>query len=227
MTTKSGKFWIENPCKLFSSFAIFPSNEMSKAEKFNALTRLALIIAAIMYFMKYKHTVTFLVMAMLVIVALNYSNEEHYASNACVDVKPTQTNIEEFTIVPTYLGTDFNQVTTVPTFAEEWQVGAPPAYDIYTNVPYDGIGKDTFDVPPIPQSYPYGQYLTRTNLLPSDEYYTQLGCGGAKTAREYINSTFLRNDLAFQDNMTRILKKKLNRRFRHNSQDTFSPYHSY
>ncbi len=238
MTTKSDIFWIENPCKLFTSFAIFPSNDMSKAEKFNALTRLALIISMIMYFMRYKHTVTFLVMAILVIVALNYSNEERYngkVKNGCLDgiklTEPSQLetdtrNIEEFTIVPTYLGTDFQQVTTVPTFAEEWQI-PPPAYDLYTNVPYDKEGRDTFDIPPIPQSYPYGQYLTKTNLLPSDEYYTHLGCGGAKTAREYVNSTFLRHSLANQDNMTRLLKKKLNRRFRHNSNDTYSPYHSY
>jgi hypothetical protein len=135
--------------------------------------------------------------------------------------------IEHFSVVPTYVGTDFQQTIVAPTFAEEWQI-PPPAYDLYTQVPYPGASQDTFETPLQPKSYPYAQYLTRTNLLPSDEYFTHLGCGGARTAREYINSTFLRHDLAYRENMTRLYKKRLNRRFRHNnSGDTVSPFSSY
>jgi len=217
----SKTFWLEDPCKLFSSFKFFPTSDMTKTEKLNALTRLALVIAGIMYFMKYEHTLTFVVLALLLIVALNYSGEDKF------EIQTTKVdNIEDFTIVPTYIGTDFQQTIVAPTFAEEWQV-PPPAYDLYTQVPYSGPSKDNFETPMQPQSYPYGQYLTRTNLLPSDEYYTHLGCGGARSAREYVNSSFLRHSLAHQDNMTRIIKKKLNRRFRQNSQDTISPYSSY
>lgn len=209
------KFWVEDPCVLFTEIKVFPTTEMSKAEKLNALTRMAVIVAGVMYYMQYEHWFTFLALAVLIIVVLNYAGKG--------DSLPA---VEEFSVVPTYVGTDFQQTIVAPTFAEEWQI-PPPAYDIYTQVPYPGESKDTFETPLKPQSYPYGQYLTRTNLLPSDEYYTHLGCGGAKTAREYINSTFLRHDLARRENMTRIFKKKLNRRFRHNCQDTVSPYHSY
>lgn len=209
------KFWAENPCILATDMKIFPTSEMSTNEKLNALTRLIIIIAVIMYFMKYPQWLTFVTIALLIVVLLKYCKVEK-------DSKDTR---EDFTIVPTYTGTDFQQTTVSPTFSEEWQI-PPPAYDQYTKVPYLE-NPDTFQAPLRPQSYPYGQYLTRTNLLPSDEYYTHLGCGGPQTAREYINSTYLRNDLAFRDNMTRILKKKLARRFRHNCNDTFSPYHSY
>ena len=78
MTSIKSKFWLENPCSLFSTFAFFPSEGMTKAEKLNALTRLALIIGAVMYFMKYDHAVTFVLIGLLVIVALNYSSEEKY-----------------------------------------------------------------------------------------------------------------------------------------------------
>lgn len=208
------KFWAENPCILLTDMKVFPTAEMSVNQKLNALTRLAIIIAVVMYFMKYKQWFAFISIALLVIVLLKYT-------------KPSeQENVrEDFTVVPTYVGTDFQQTTVVPTYAEEWQI-PPPAYDIYTQVPYPDH-PDTFQAPLKPQSYPYGQYLTRTNLLPSDEYYTHLGCGGPQKAREYVNSTFLRHDLAFRDNITRIYKKKLARRFRHNCQDTYSPYHSY
>ena len=70
--------------------------------------------------------------------------------------------------------------------------------------------------------------MTRTNLLPSDEYATHHNpTGGARSAREYINSTFTKHDLAFRENMMRTYHKKLNRRFRHNNNDTWSPFHGY
>jgi len=233
--SSSNKFWVEDPCALFTELALFPTTDMSKAEKLNALARLAIVIAIVMYFMKYEHWFVFLVLSILVVVVLNYAGaaSESFKKGSAKKSKSDDEeeddkdeSVEDFTIVPTYVGTDFQQTVVAPTYAEEWQI-PPPAYDIYTQVPYPGAAADTFEKPMQPQSYPYGQYLTRTNLLPSDEYYIHLGCGGARTAREYINSTFLRHDLARRENMTRIYKKKLNRRFRHNCQDTYSPYHSY
>lgn len=208
------KFWAQDLCVLFTDMAFFPTADMTKEEKLNALTRLVLVTALAMYAMDYKEWLKFLLIALLVIFIIQCSE------GGKEDKKEDE--VENFTIVPTYVGTDFQQTVVSPTFSEEWQI-PPPAYDIYTNVPTP----DTFDMPMKPQSYPYGQYLTRTNLLPSDEYYTHQGCGGTRTAREYINSTFLRHDLARQENMTRIFKKSLNRRFRMNCNDTFSPYSSY
>ena len=78
-----------------------------------------------------------------------------------------------------------------------------------------------------PQSYPYGQYLTRTNLLPSDEQTIRMGDGSVLKAREMVNSFWTRNDIAYKENMSRIHKLRQDRRFRHNTQDTFSPFHSF
>ena len=209
MAESETKFWMNNPCILISDPVIFPTKEMTKIEQLNALSRLVFIIAAILYFMDYdkKNTLLFILIS-LVIIFILYSKE---------------TNKESFTVTPTYTSPDFHQTTVAPTFAEEWQI-PPPSYDLYVNRPEE---TSTFEAPLNPQSYPYGQYLTKTNLLPSDEYYTHLECGGTKSAREYANSTYLRNDLAFRDNMTRIFKKKLARQFRHNCNDTFSPFQSY
>ena len=219
-------FWAKDPCALFQSYSIFPTPEMSKNEKLNALTRLIICITAIMYYMKYEFWFTFLILALLLIVILAYAGGNGESFQLSETLKNTEEpQIEKFTVTPTYVGTDFQQTVVSPTFSEEWQI-PPPAYDIYTNVPPLN-DPQTFETPLKPQSYPYGQYLTRTNLLPSDEYYTQLGCGGARSARSYVNSTYLRNDLAFRENMTRLYKKRLNRRFRHNCNDTFSPYMSY
>ena len=221
MTEK--KFWIKDPCVLFSDPQLIPTSNMTKAEKLNALSRLVIVIAIGMYFMKYDNWLVFLTLSLLIIVLLYYSTNAKSASST----SPESTS-EDFTIVPTYVGTDLQQTIVAPIFAEEWQV-PPPAYDLYTQVPNEGqYDISNFEMPLQPQSYPYGQLLTTTNLLPSDQYYINMGCGGARTARSYANSTFLRNDLAFRENMTRIYKKKLSRRYRmNNTNDTFSPYSSY
>ncbi len=206
-------FWMENPSVLFAEPDFVPRADMPKAQKLNILTRLAIIASGLMYFMGYDFWLTFL-LSSVVIIALVY-----YSTNP----KEDQSR-ENFTIVPTHIGDDFSQTVVAPLFAEEQRV-PPPAYDLYTNVDFIPT---TFEEPMRPQSYPYGQYLTNTNLLPSDEYYMRMNKdGGAKTAREYVNSTWTKNSLAFRENMTRIYKRKLNRRFRHNTNDTFSPFNSY
>lgn len=213
------KFWLEDPLVLVKCPEFFPRKTMTKAEKLNALTRLSIVVTCIMYGMNYEYWLSFLVISILFVVILFYSS---------IDCEINDTQVEGFTIVPTYAGNDFEQTIVAPTFAEEWQI-PPPAYDLYTNVPSDTPG---FEEPLTPKSYPYGQYLTTTNLLPSDEYQTHMMCGGATSAREYANSAFLRHYLAYKDNMTRLYKKKLNRRFRGSRvggthSDTFSPYSSY
>jgi len=175
-------------------------------EKLNALSRLSLLVSIAMFALDYSFWLSFLLLALLIIVVLKYVG---------------QGKTESFSITPTYTSNDFQQVTVAPMFAEEWQI-KPPSYDLVEAE----AAKIDFMEPKNPQSYPYGQYLTRTNLLPADEHYTRLGCG-LRSAREYANSAFLRHDLAFRDNMTRVFKKKLERIRRHNCNDTFSPYNSY
>ena len=203
------KFWIDDPCEIFD-IRIFPTADMTKDEKLNALTRLTILVSIALYASKYNQWYIFLIVSLLLIMAVKTRN------------KTPPMLKEDFTLVPTYTSTDMNVTTVAPLFAEEWQI-YPPSYDLYTNTP----PQTTFKEPPTPQSYPYGQYLTRSNLLPSDEHATHLLNGGTRQAREYVNNSFLRNELGFRENMTRLYKKKLARRFRHNCNDTFSPYHSY
>ena len=208
--TNTNIFWTENLCILFTDFRVVPNKDMTKNELLNCLTRLAVIVSLILYFLDIEYWFTFLLLSIIAILLVKFYGPQK----------------EDFTVTPTYMSADFGQTTVAPTYAEEWQV-IPPSYDIYTNVspPNDAY---TFAEPLKPQSYPYGQYLTRTNLLPSDEYATHTLNGSVRNAREYVNSTFLRNDLAFRDNMTRLYKKKLARRFRNTSPyDTFSPFQSF
>jgi hypothetical protein len=244
------KFWAEDPCVLFTDVKLFPTAEMSLDEKLNAITRLTLIVGGGLYYVKYEHWFVVIVLGLLLVLIIKYSKSkgEKYGMGGGEDSVKTEsdgggepkstpveipggesnesvrtTNVEHFTIVPTYPSVDMHETTLQPIFSEEWQV-YPPVYDLYTNTPPDV----TFAEPLTPQSYPYGQYLTTTNLLPSDEQATRLLNGGPRQARSYIADSFTRRTLAFREDMTRLYKLKQARRFRmNNTNDTFSPYSSY
>ena len=207
------KFWLDDVCALFTRpYRVLPTTEMSKNEKLNALTRLTIVGAALMYYFDSEYWLGFLLGALLIIVVIKY--------RFAADCKR-----EGFTVTPTYNSTDFMQTTVTPLFAEEWQI-PPPVYDLQDNAePVD----QTFDVPIDHENYPYGQYLTKTNLLPIDEeiIYKTNPTQGSTDARAFENSTFTRHTLAFREDMSRIYKKSLERRFRQNLNDTFSPYSSY
>jgi Family of unknown function (DUF5762) len=208
------KFWLEDPSILVSDLVFLPTVEMTREQKLNALTRLAVAVTVVMYLTECEYWSTFLLTSMLAIVVMQYMCK----------IKDKKVGKEGFTVVPTRISDDFQTTVVAPVFAEEVRV-PPPAYDMYTNVAYE---EPPFDEPIRPQAYPYGQYLTRTNLLPSDEYFiAQNPTGGARQAREYANSKFLQHDMAFREDMTRIFKKKLARQFRHTENDTWSPFSSY
>lgn len=207
MSGDKEKFFIDDPVVLLTNLKFFPTSSMTRDEKLNAMARLSALISAVLYAIKYEYWYVFGAASLITILVLKISSSEE--------------KMETFATVPTYLSNDVNVTTVAPLYAEEHQI-YPPAYDIYENIP----APRPFEEPLTPKSYPYGQYLTRTNLLPSDEMVAHT-MGGQSKARSYINGAFTRHELAHRENMTRLYKKKLARRFRHNTNDTFSPYHSY
>lgn len=213
------KIWIQDPSILFTDLVFFPTADMNREQKFNALTRLAIIIAIIMYAMDYKHWLNFLLISVIIILILYFTNKD---TPHVVAPSPIR---EGFTLTPTRINDDFEQTVVSPLFAEEHRI-LPSAYDMYEN---QGIEDVAFIEPLRPQAHPYGQYLTRTNFLPSDEHALQMNAsGGAKTAREFANNMYMRNEMASRENFQRIYKKKIDRRFRHNAiDDSFSPFDSY
>lgn len=210
MNVQQTKFWLEDPSQLFT-LQIFPAQGMTKAEKLNSITLLILIISLILYLMGIKWWLIFLLLGLLLVVILQYAP-------ASSKVFP---QLEGFSITPTYLSPDFQQTVVAPVFAEEWRI-EPPAYDVYTGY----VAPMQFDEPSNFLNFPYGQYLSPTNLLPQDEYYVRQMCS-KRNAREYSNSSFLRNRIAFQENMTRMYKKEQERRFRSTGADAYSPYYSF
>jgi hypothetical protein len=65
-------FWLENPSLLFESLVILPHPDMNDAERLNAMTRMIIIIAAIMFIIKFQGWLTFLVIGMLIVIIMWY-----------------------------------------------------------------------------------------------------------------------------------------------------------
>lgn len=151
---------------------------------------------------------------------------------------PGQGKIREgFSITPTYMTNDFTETNVAPTYAEEWQV-PHPSYDHYKNIrgidgtPSDFVtpDEDVFEIPTDTRSYPYGQLLSHTNILPREEMFMHTSLpGGHIRAKEFVNDYYTRQDLARRENLSRLHRKKIERRFRQTgrSRDIFSPYKSY
>lgn len=203
---------MQRPCALIEDLTPLPTERMSKDQKLNALTRLVLLVSLALYWRKNKQWHIFLSVGIAIVLLFKYSK------GGC-SVR------EGFSVNPTYSGADFTQTIVAPVYAEEWH-NPPPSYDVtetLTSVDdlYGGIPEVD------PRSYPYGQYLTKTNLLPADEFDTHRMNRGLNQTREFINNSYTRRDIAFRNDIMRIHKKKLARRFRQNCNDNFSPYTSY
>jgi hypothetical protein len=202
---KGPGFWLEDPKALFSSFAFLPVDGMTRNEKLNALTRLALGITAGLYWTRYKHWMTFLLASVGAVVVLKFS---------------TRGLTEGFAVPRTLRVPDSSEETTLaPVFAEEW-VSPPPEYDLTSD---DEV---FYEEPPRLRSYPYGQMMSVTNTLPRDEEHIRLA-GGLADARNYSNNAFLRHRMQNQEELIRLQKKRINRRFRHTTNNAVSGFASY
>lgn len=201
------KFWLDgSPQELINDFKLIPNKDDSLNSKLNTYTRILIIITVFLFCLGNEYWYAYALGGFLVIIAFAYFNKGK----------------QGFAITPTYLSENVPQTTVAPLFAEEWQV-TPTTYDLVDN--FDE--PKTFEEPLTPQQYPYGQYLTHINYLPQDEEASRTFMGSSNKAREYINSTFARNDIAFRENMTRIYKMKLKNRFKNSCNDSFSTYSSY
>lgn len=66
-------FWVNNPNVLFTSTELIPSPSMTTAERMNAMTRVVIVIAAIMYGIQFPLWWLFLLISLMVIVVIWFS----------------------------------------------------------------------------------------------------------------------------------------------------------
>lgn len=70
------RFWTEDFKSLIESFYIFPAAWMTRDQQLNALTRLAIIIFVIMLLAGFRYAWQFLVIVLVVIIWMRYSQSQ-------------------------------------------------------------------------------------------------------------------------------------------------------
>lgn len=68
----STPFWIENPKVLFYTFELMPNSDMTDVERLNAMTRIIIVIAAIMFLFKFPVWWLFLSLGLMVVIIFWY-----------------------------------------------------------------------------------------------------------------------------------------------------------
>lgn len=74
-------FWFENPSTLLRNFDVMPQSDMNDAERLNAMTRMVIIIAIIMFVAQFQLWWLFLALGLITVIALWYlvkSREQIY-----------------------------------------------------------------------------------------------------------------------------------------------------
>lgn len=71
-------FWVEEPSSLYETLRIIPTDDMTDAERLNVITRIVIVISAVMYMVKFPFWWVFLLLALLVIITVWSMNKEQY-----------------------------------------------------------------------------------------------------------------------------------------------------
>lgn len=69
-------FWLKNPTCLFDDLTVIPTENMTLAEKMNAITRLVILVFIIMLIFEYKYSVHFLLIALILIIIYYYMKKK-------------------------------------------------------------------------------------------------------------------------------------------------------
>lgn len=73
-----GTFWIHDPNVLFSTFEVIPTDRMNNAERLNAMTRIIVIISAIMFLIKFALWWLFLLLGIMIVIIFWYLIQGKY-----------------------------------------------------------------------------------------------------------------------------------------------------
>lgn len=145
MSNQIDKFWLENPLILLKSYLYFiPTKNMSWTQRYNAMTLFCIYsIILLLIFKKPLYSVYFPIIAMILIIILNYTKNKQ------------ETFVDEYSNINTVIETGFidsndelriNRVTNYPTKGQDLTFTCrkptkdnpfmnPPISDFNTNVP--------------------------------------------------------------------------------------------
>lgn len=87
---KKNRIWVFEPCTLITNFwKIIPTENMSKNEKVNTLTRLVLVIFFLMVLFRYPRAIDFLLLSIIIILILYFVSTKENFQLPMADYPPT------------------------------------------------------------------------------------------------------------------------------------------
>ena len=108
-------FWFEDPSALFQTFDVIPNQDMTDAERLNAMTRVIILITAVMFIVKFPLWWMFLVIGIIAVIVLWYivkGRDELYADQ--VRRQTEYLRRPRKSIIQTYQGTRKATASHVP-----------------------------------------------------------------------------------------------------------------
>ena len=181
---------MENPLVLLTDPCIMPTPDMTSNQKINALTRLCLIVAGVLYLMDNKLWHVFLVGGLAVTLIISMI---------------TRQRREGFSVQPTMQSVPIAGLSVPPTHDE-------PMRDSTSSYVVIGDGEEAPVELPV-YAYQTGMLSAGHNMPTVDEARMTLGSGGARSARGYAHSSRMNHELAFRENLMRDYKKEMDRKY--------------
>lgn len=235
-------FWLEEPCVLFTSFAIVPTASMTKNEKLNALTRLTILITIILYIIGWPYWLYFLLIMLIIILLLKYvpaGNKEQFTMLSTTPL-PIPTgghcnthvggcNDQKINISSTGLSSPGTLAATPYETVIDGSAQMIDEGDVYiddntTNVDdmvllgNDGqyceeVPQRLFGRPSYCRQYGQSSYHTRTELLlPSTQLQFNCMQSGSNNARCIANRLYTADSIKYRAGLEFDYQRALNRR---------------
>lgn len=237
-------FWLNDPKVLLANFDIIPNQHMTNTERLNALTRFLILVVLAMYFFGYEHSLTVLILGLLLIFVLKSNHQKenfkprrgnHDPCHTCgfdsnmayINTKYETTPINQYDHVNyglrSYTNAKFKVIPPdVPApYREVWR-NEPRYCQEYSQYPksYEIIPNNSF------------KYISESNYPSQKCYYedrswvtntpSQQCSSGKTTAMPAVESAFMRDSMQYRNNIMGDYIDQIERTRQHNCVD-FKP----
>lgn len=224
----SDPFWLSKPSILFQTWDFIPNQNMTNAERLNALTRLLLLITIGMYLLGYDQYLTVLILGIMLIIVLRSTRKEGFSPRRG-NHDPCHTcgfNSTLPYINTKYETTPMNQYSHVNDGLRSYTHAKYTVKPVDTPAPYREVWRkeprwcsefsqypSTYNIIPDPVGGgPAYQYVNQTFSQPSNKCHfedrewvdnTPTGkCGARKhSVSPAIQSAFMRDSMEFRNNI--------------------------
>lgn len=160
-------FWLADPIKLIDDVNILPSESQPYEERMNTLTRLVIFIAAVLYLLKTKGSVYFLLFGVILIIILYYSqregNRQKMSSQASKQQQEYQDLRENFKYPIDQQGVGYQEPSTSPSAPTETPELESVWYDLNSGPPRPEYWRTPVIAPSMADPLSWGGFDSRIN----------------------------------------------------------------